>query len=94
MTGTAAQTVAQSDAPVRELTGLIEDPATLRAAAESHGVCVRPILQELVDTLTGVHVDGCPAVRVHPGQRVPAVCGQGTPAADAAMPGRLAPRRR
>ena len=38
---------------MRELTGLIEDPATLRAAAESHGVCVRPILQELVDTLTG-----------------------------------------
>ncbi len=53
MTGTEAQTVGQPGAPLRELAGLIEDPATLRATAESHGVCVRPILQELVDTLTG-----------------------------------------
>lgn len=31
----------------------VADPALIRAAAESHGVCVRPILRELVDTVTG-----------------------------------------
>ena len=53
MTGTVPQKIAQPAPPVPELVGLIEDPAILRATAECHGVCVRPILQELVDTLTG-----------------------------------------